>query len=80
MAARLTNEDIETAIAWLEVNEGTDTTDDPTQTEMASCQRVIAFLRTEIATRQREATIRTVAKECGRPASDVRKLMKTKGL
>ena len=77
---KATSEDIEVAIAWLEVNEGIDDADKGGRTEMQSCQAVIGLLRGILESRAREATIRQLVKDTGRSAKDVRALMKAKSL
>ena len=73
MTVRVSNDDLETAIAWLDVNNGRDG-------EQEACQRVMVLLRAELASRVREAAVRQLVKETGRSAADVRKAMKAKGL
>lgn len=66
--ARMTTADLLTAAEWLDVNEG-----DNGETD--ACQRVAAFLRAEADRRDREASVRAIAREKGVPAKAVRRAL-----
>lgn len=62
---RVTSEDLDTAIAWLEVNEGD-------QGEAESCRRVAAWLRAEMERRDLDNMIRQAARERGIKPAQIR--------
>lgn len=68
---RMTREDIDTAIAWLEVNEGE-------QGEAESCRRVADWLRAESDRRDTENMIRQAAREHGVKPSQIRARLRSR--
>lgn len=67
---RMTTADLHIAADWLDTYE-----DAPDGDEAAGCQRVAAFLRAEADRRDREASVRAIAREKGVPAKAVRRAL-----
>lgn len=66
-STRVSADDLDVAIAWLEVNEGE-------AGEAESCHRVAAWLRAEIDRRQLETALRQFAREQHLTPAQVRQL------
>jgi len=75
MSDRVSKEDLDVAILWLESYEAPDGDDTGER-----CQRVADFLRTEQKNREREAAVRSLMKQTGKSAKEIRAAMKAKGL
>ncbi len=65
---RVSLEDLDIAVMWLDANEGDNG-------EAEACRRVAAFIQAEIDRRIREASVRSIAREKNVPAGLVRKAL-----